>query len=509
MKPTANDGETVPETEITSRRAQLLTLPVVLTGVLLVALSISGTALALPDIGNDLNASGAALNWVVAGYNLAFAGTTLVAGATADRFGRRRVFFFAAVVFSGGFLVTAAAPSIVVIDIARIASGVGGAGLMAAGGGLLAANYHDRERTRAFAYMGTMAGVGIAIGPTIVGALVALTGWRGSFIVFAALGVLVAVGSLRLSESQAQRANSDWLGAALFVPALSALMFAILEAPERGWGHPAVLLSFALSFVCFVLFGIAQRRSSFPILAADLVREPRYMAWCLATVTTSVGFLGILVFLPTYLRAVAEQSPATAGVTMLLLTAPVLFAPITAATIVNRGVSPRVLIVAALAFVVTGNFGLLLLRPENTVPLIIVPLLIIGTGMGISFGITDGQAMTFVPPHLVGTAAGFLNTLRGAAEAVVIAGFSAALLGVISSELGASGGASRVAAGRLSSEAADVRMNEIDALTTSWHVTQLGVGLICLVLSVVIVVLLFRPNRQLNTESPTASRESA
>src|SRR5690625_466058 len=181
-----------------------LTLPVVITGVALVAMSMSGTAIALPIIGRELDSSGPALNWVVAGYNLSFAAMTLVAGATADRAGRRRVFIVAAWMFAAGFLTTAVAPSILVLDIARIVSGVGGAGVMAAGGALLASTYEGAARNRAFAFMGTMAGVGIAVGPSLVGALIDLIGWRGSFGVFALVGGLIALG-----DRKGTRANSS------------------------------------------------------------------------------------------------------------------------------------------------------------------------------------------------------------------------------------------------------------------------------------------------------------
>ncbi|MGW5354235.1 MFS transporter [Streptomyces sp. NPDC004031] len=147
-----------------------------LAGVVLVAMSISGTAVALPDVGRDLGTSGPALNWVVAGYNLAFAAMTLVAGSAADRMGRRRTFLVSALVFSCGFLVTAVSPSIVITDVSRIVSGAGGAGVMAAGGALLASSYQGAARNRAFALMGTMAGVGIAAGPTLSGLLISPNG---------------------------------------------------------------------------------------------------------------------------------------------------------------------------------------------------------------------------------------------------------------------------------------------------------------------------------------------
>jgi MFS family permease len=463
-----------------------LTLPVVLVGVVLVAMSISGTAVALPSIGRDLDTSGSPLNWVVAGYNLAFAAMTLIAGSAADRIGRRRVFVVAALVFAAGFLGTALSPAIVVTDIARIVSGVGSAGIMAAGGAILAAGYEGAARNRAFALMGTMAGVGIAIGPTLSGLLISATGWRGSFAVFTVIGLLVAVGATRARESRATGADRiDRAGSVLFVAALALLMFGLLEAPARGWSHPVIVFSGVAGLVLLVIFGIVQRHSAAPVLAPALVANRGFMGWSLATLTTSFGFLGVLVFLPTYLQAAAGLSPAAAGVTMLLLTAPVM--PMVAAALVNRGVPARPLIMVALVLVAAGNLWLVTLNADDAVVAVAAPLVMIGVGMGASFGITDGQAMALVPADAVGMAAGFLNTLRGAAEALVIAAFSASLVGLLAARLGDTTRAAAVGAGRLTSGAEAV---ELDAFTWSWQLTQLGVGVLCLVLAIVVAVLI-------------------
>ncbi|MEV4222239.1 MFS transporter [Nonomuraea sp. NPDC049725] len=475
-------------------RPSPLTLPVVLAGVVLVAMSISGTAVALPSMGRDLDASGSALNWVVAGYNLAFAAMTLVAGSAADRVGRRRVFLVAALVFAAGFLVTALSPAIVVTDLARIVSGAGGAGIMAAGGAILASSYDGAARNRAFALMGTMAGIGIAIGPTLTGFLIAATGWRGSFAVFTAIGLLIALGSIRTRESRADSAGPiDRAGNALFVAALALLMFTLLEAPALGWTHPVILVTGVTGLASLAIFSAGQRRSAAPVLAPSLVANRGFLGWSLATLTTSIGFLGVLVFLPTYLQATGGFSPAAAGVVMLLLTAPVLFTPMVAVTLVNRGVAARLLIMVALVLVVAGNLLLTGLNADDTVTAVAAPLLMIGIGMGASFGITDGQAMALVPADIVGMATGFLNTLRGAAEALVIAAFGASLAGLLTVRLGDVGDAAAVSAGRLAGGAGAAA--QLDAFTWAWEVTQLGVALLCLVLSIVVGVLLLRAPR--------------
>ncbi|MFJ8912128.1 MFS transporter [Amycolatopsis sp. NPDC102389] len=469
-------------------RPSPLTLPVVLVGVVLVAMSISGTAVALPSIGRDLDTSGSPLNWVVAGYNLAFAAMTLITGSTADRIGRRRVFAVSALVFAAGFLGTALSPAIVVTDIARVVSGVGGAGIMAAGGAILASSYDGAARNRAFALMGTMAGVGIAVGPTLSGLLISATGWRGSFAIFTVIGLLVALGGTRARESRATDADrADWAGSVLFVATLALLMFLLLEAPSLGWSHPVIVFAGIAGLVVLVTFGVVQRRSSAPVLAPELVANRGFLGWSLATLTTSVGFLGVLVFLPTYLQAAAGLSPAASGVTMLLLTAPVLVVPMVAVALVNKGVPARLLIMIALVLVVAGNLWLVTLNADDAVVAVAAPLVMIGVGMGASFGITDGQAMALVHADAVGMAAGFLNTLRGAAEALVIAAYSASIVGLLSARLDDAAHAAKVGAGRLTDGAEAV---ELDAFTWSWQLTQLGVGLLCLVLSIVVTVLI-------------------
>ncbi|MFF4755714.1 MFS transporter [Streptomyces sp. NPDC002514] len=490
MESTAAEGAKAPA----AARPSPLTLPVVLAGVVLVAMSISGTAVALPEIGRELNASGPALNWVVAGYNLAFAAMTLIAGSTADRVGRRRTFVVSALIFSAGFLATAVSPSIVLTDTARIVSGAGGAGIMAAGGALLASGYQGAARNRAFALMGTMAGVGIAVGPTLSGLLISATGWRGSFAVFTVIALLVALGGTRIRESRSAAGRTDWAGSILFVAALALLMFALLEAPSLGWTDPAVVGTAGGGLLALIAFAAVQRRSASPVLDPALVANRGFLGWSLATLTTSIGFLGVLVFLPTYLQSAAGLTPAAAGAAMLLLTAPVLVMPMAAVTLVAKGVPARLLIVLALLLVAAGNLCLVTLGPRGTVVIAALPLLMIGVGMGVSFGITDGQAMSLVPADSVGMAAGFLNTLRGAAEAMVIAAFGAALLGFLTSRLGDSGRAAAVSSGRLT---AAHRGSELAAFTRAWHLTQLGIGVLCLVLSAVVVVLVAgrRPRR--------------
>ncbi|WP_241480129.1 MFS transporter [Nocardiopsis halotolerans] len=460
----------------------------VMLGVLVVAMSISGTAVAVPDIGVDLEASGAALHWVVAGYNLTFAAFTLVCGSLADLFGRRLLFAVGAVLFCAGNLASALVGDILLLDAARLLTGVGGAAIMASGGALLATAFDGAARTRAFAAMGTMAGVGIAVGPTLSGLLIGAVGWRTAFLVYAVVGLLILVGSVFVAESRAsERPRVDWGGAVTFVVSLTLVMYAVIEAPEAGWGTPVVVGALAAGAVLMVVFLAIERRAVQPVLDLSLVRDGRFMAWCLATLTTSIGFLGVLVFLPTYLQGVQGVSAQTAGLMMLMLTAPVLVAPSLGGWLVTKGVSARGMIVLALLFVAGGNALLTVLHPQISALGLAPPLVLIGTGMGLSFGITDGQAMSVIEPRRVGMAAGFLNTLRGGAEALVIAVFGAALTSIVAARTGSFEAAARVTAGEVggSGELAD-------HFTAAWDTTSWGVAALSLLATVGVFVLLAR-----------------
>lgn len=180
-----------------SRRSRpALTLAVVLLAFVTVPMSISGAAVALPGIGADLHTAGAPLQWVMNAYNVTFASFMLVTGSAADMVGRRRTFAAGAGLFAIGSLAAAVAPGIAVLDLARALSGVGAAGVFASGGAILATTFDGAARTRAFAALGSAAGLGLAAGPTLAGWLVGALGWRATFGLHALLVAVALAGSV-------------------------------------------------------------------------------------------------------------------------------------------------------------------------------------------------------------------------------------------------------------------------------------------------------------------------
>ncbi|SKC40372.1 MFS transporter [Krasilnikoviella flava] len=458
----------------TSARATLL---VVLAGFLALPMSMSGASVAIPRIAAGLGTGGAAAQWVVTAYFLTASALMLISGSLADAVGRRRVYRAGAVAYATGSLAAALAPGIGVLLAARVLTGAGAAGVMAAGGALVAATFSGRARTRAFAAVGTTAGLGLALGPPVSGWLVDALGWRLGFAVFALAGLGLVAGTWALPESRAAtRPRVDWAGAALIASGLAGTLLAVSQGPGRGWTDPLVLGAAAVGVLGIGLAVAVERRVPHPVLELRLLRRRRFMGWLLAAGTMALGFGGVLSFLPSYLQSPAGYSATAAGAVMLLPTIPMVGLPPLAAAAINRGASPGALVTGALLLLAAGNAWLTVLAPDVGLATLAGPLLAVGAGVGLASGTIDAQAMDQIDEDHVGMAAGMLNTVRAAANALVLALFGAALVGLLSARLGSSELAGRVVTGNVPAAGADTLAAH---LTDVWHLTLWAATGVC------------------------------
>ncbi|MET9495820.1 MFS transporter [Streptomyces sp. NPDC006552] len=488
----AHDPEGAPAPASGARRPTV-TLLVVLLGMLTLPMAMSGTTVALPRIGADLDASGAPLQWVVVGYFLAASSFMLVAGALGDLYGRRRVLTLGAALYTAGTLASTLVPHILLLDATRLLSGIGAAGVMAGGGALLGATFTGPARTRVFAALGTTAGLGLAFGPTSSGWLVDALGWRAAFLFYAAVGAVILLGTRLMSESQAgTRPRVDKAGAATFITGLALGLFAVTQGSTAGWTSPVTLVAAVAAPALLTTFVRVERRLARtghgrPILDLGLTRNPAFLGWAVGSFGLGAGTAGVLTFLPTYLQGVDGATARTAGLTLLWMTGPVLALPPLGARLVNRGLPARHLMVFSLLLLAAGNAWLTTLHPGMSAIALAGPLLTIGAGQGLSTGITDAQAMAMVAPSEIGMAAGFLNTVRGATGAVMLTVFGALLLASVESRVGPGPLAARVTAGT---------GGHAPELTAAWHMTLWTTTALLTVLAAVTSALLTRPTRQ-------------
>jgi MFS family permease len=419
-----------------SRTRPGLTLAAVCGAIVLVPVTATGASVALPDISSNLSTSLASAQWVVNAFFLTFASFMAISGSLADLTGRRRMFAGGVALFCTAMLVATFAPNIDVLVAARVVAGIGAAAATTGGSAVLAQTFEGPARTRAFGVFGTAIGLGLAFGPLVAGVLVtSLGGWRMFFLVTAVVLLPVLVVSPLLTESRdAHPAGPDWLGAVTFTSGLSLFVLSLVEGPSLGWTHPLILVSLVVFVALIAVFVVVERGSEHPMIDVSLLAERRFLAICAMPVLLGFGFVALLIELPPYFMAVDGISAQSAGLLLVLLTGPTLVVPVLVSSIAHR-VPQRVLLVVIMLFVAIGAAWLTVVHPHASISELAGPLLVIGTGFGISLAILDGAAVSSVQPARAGMAAGVFNTMRLAGEAMSIAILGALLTAITQSRL--------------------------------------------------------------------------
>jgi EmrB/QacA subfamily drug resistance transporter len=276
---------------------------------------------ALPDIGRDLNASTAALQWILNGYLLTLASAILLGGSLGDRYGRRRIFVIGVALFSAASLLCAIAPNAEFLVGARLLQGVGGALLTPGSLAMIEASFRPADRAPAIGAWSGLGGVAAAIGPLLGGYLVEAVSWLAIFLINIPLGAFVAIAATRhVPETRDPRARGplDVLGAALAAAGLAGTTYALIEGPDGD----ATLVAAAVfvGVVALVAFVVAERRSRNPMLPLDIFASRQFSAANLVTFVVYAALGGVFFLLVAFLQISMGYSPIAAGAATLPVT---------------------------------------------------------------------------------------------------------------------------------------------------------------------------------------------
>ncbi|MEV7773551.1 MFS transporter [Kitasatospora sp. NPDC086791] len=421
------------------------TVAAVASAGLMLPFSVTGAAVALPSMASQLGASVGGAQWMLNAFTIGFAALPLAAGGLADRYGRRRVLLAGITLVGVTSLLVALAPSMALVDAARAVQGCGAAAVLASGAAVLAHGTSGPRRRLAFGILGTSFGTGLAIGPPLAGALVAGPGWRSVFLLVAAVALPAGLLAARVPESRtswapgAGRPPLDVAGPALFTAGLAALAFAFARATTDGWAAPAPLGLFAAAVLLVLLFAVVElRRADRALFDVRLFGRPEFLAVVCQPFTVTLGFVVLLVYLPTYLQGTAGRGTLDSGLLLLPMTAPVLLLPLVAGRLAER-TSVRAVLTAASVLIALGALLLTTLDGGSSWARLALPLLPFGAGVGLAFGVMDDAAVGTVPVEHAGAAAGIFNTLRITGESVAVAGAAALLTSLTAGRLRAGG----------------------------------------------------------------------
>lgn len=402
--------------------------------------SFTGPAVALPVIQVALGGTPVQLNWVTNAFMLSFGAALMAAGALADAYGRRRLFLGGLLLVIASGLALACVQGIVAFDLLRAVQGLGCAAAFAGGTAGLAQVVHGSARTRAFSFIGTSFGAGLALGPLLSGWLSDAVGWRAVVMTPGLISVLaLGIGMRWMAESRAPvRGRPDWPGMLAFTAALGLLTMGVLQAPGSGWGHPLVLGALAAAVLAGAAFVAIERRAArhggAPMLDLSLFRYPRFVGVQLLAAAPAYGFVVLLVLLPIRFIGLEGRDAFDAGRFMLLLSAPILVMPSVAAVLARR-FSAGLICAGGLLVCAAGLAWLSLCGPGSGLGRMAGPLMTIGTGIGLPWGLMDGLAISVVPPERAGMASGIFNTVRVAGEGIALALVGAVLTALVASQL--------------------------------------------------------------------------
>jgi EmrB/QacA subfamily drug resistance transporter len=407
-------------------RRRWLALGVLCISLLAIVIDNTIVNVALPTLARDLNADLSELQWVVDAYTLTFAGLLLLAGALGDRFGRRRTLLGGLAVFGVASGCAAYAGSVDGLIIGRAVMGAGAAFIMPATLSLLISVFTDtRERTMAIGIWAATAGLGVALGPVVGGFLLDHFWWGSIFIVNVPLTAIAIVAGRRfIPESRDPVARRiDWAGACLSGAGLVAFVWAIIEAPSKGWTSAPVLAAGAFAAVALVAFVVRQRRIAEPLLDVRLFKDARFTA---ASSTITVLFFALFGFLflsTQYLQFVLGYSPSAAGVRVLPYAgAMIVFAPLSS-TLVARFGTKRVTTTGMLLFS-AGLAVAATLTTSSGYGRLGLALLLMGAGMGLAGAPATESIMGSLPPERANIGSAVNDTTRelGGALGVAIVG---------------------------------------------------------------------------------------
>lgn len=400
--------------------AQPLVLLVCCVAQFMVVLDISIVNVAIPDIVSALRLSATSQQWVVNAYTIAFAGFLMVGGRAGDLFGRRRVFLAGLYLFTASSLAGGLSPAGVWLPLARAAQGLGGALLAPATLSILTATFAEPSaRQRAMGVWSATAASGAAIGVLTGGVLTQLLGWRWVLLVNVPLGVvLTTLATRRLPHDAAgaQRGRSldlDLAGAIMVTAGLAMLVYGIVGTATHAWTSLQTLLPLAAGVGCLAVFALVEGRlAREPLVPLTVFRERRLMIANGIGCVVGAAMFGLNYFVSLYLQRVEGYRPLRAGLAFLpagLIT----LAWATAAPALVRRLGYRHQLMIG---TICGAAGLAWLATIGaSTPYLdglLGPLLLCGTGFGLSVLPMTLAATHGVPADQGGLASALINTSR-------------------------------------------------------------------------------------------------
>ncbi|KAA2261083.1 MFS transporter [Solihabitans fulvus] len=395
----------------------------------MVIMDTSIIGVALPRIQADLGFSQENLSWVFNAYVVAFGGLLLLGGKLADLFGAKKLFLTGWTVLGVGSLIAGMANHVWVELVGRAAQGVGAALIAPAALTLLMMlfGHNPKELGKALALYGAAAPAGGTAGVFLGGVITQYISWPWVFYINIPIALITLVFAPRLMPSASgQRGSVDVLGALTVTAGLATAVYAIVRAPEVGWGSAKTWGALAVAVVLLGAFLGIQAKRRQPLMRLGILRAPNLAAANLAQLLLGGAWIPMWFFLNLYLQQVLGLSAFPSGAALLPMTVAIMVMMIVVSPKVMARFGPKTGVVAGLLVLAAGLVVLSLARPTGNFLVDVLPAsLIAAVGMGLAFIPSLGTALSSAPPEEGGLASGIVNTSYQVGSALGLAAMTA------------------------------------------------------------------------------------
>jgi EmrB/QacA subfamily drug resistance transporter len=393
----------------------------------LLVISLDNTILntAIPAISRDLSASTSDIQWIIDAYSLVFAALLLTMGTLGDRFGRKPALQIGLVLFGIGSLAAALSTSTEALIASRAFLGMGAAIIMPATLSIISATFPPTERSQAIALWAAVFGLGVGLGPTLGGWLLEHYSWHSAFYINLPVVALAVIGGhFVISNSKDESAPKiDFLGVALSIPGLFALVYGIIEAGLHSWTDPKVVVPLAAAAILLGIFAWWESHYEHAMLPLHFFKNMSFTGANVAIALIIFSLFGSLFFMSQYMQTILGFTALEAGIRLI---------PLSVTLAVSAGLSARVATKLGTKYTVAlgifiGALGMLFMSQaldvDSSYGTILIGQLVLAGGLGIAMSPATNSIMGSVPVSKAGVGSAMNDTTRELGGALGVAIF--------------------------------------------------------------------------------------
>ncbi len=402
-----------------------LVLLVLTTGFFMILLDLTIVNVAIPAMSAGLNTTLDQILWILNAYILVYAVLLITAGRLGDLFGQRSMFAIGLAIFTLASALCGFSQNAGELIAARILQGIGGALLTPQTLAIITSLFPPERRGAAFGVWGGVAGLATVAGPTVGGAIITYIDWRWIFFINVPIGIAALVATFLIIPDLRPGRHHGWdiVGVILATAGLFGIVFGLIEGQRYNWGEigsyavtiPEIIVAGVLLLAVFVVW---ERFQTEPLVPLSLFEERNFAVanWIAAAI--SFGMLSLFLPLTIYLQSVRGFSALTAGLTLAPMSLTSMLTAPFAGRFADRVGGKYILMAGISLFTVGIGAVTLVAGPDSTWINFLVPAMVAGAGMGMTFAPMTTVAMRNISPRVAGAAAGVLNTTRQLGAAI-------------------------------------------------------------------------------------------